>query len=300
LRNSPLTWHNKNHRCGRCIDNIFLVWSHGPERLQNLLSHLSNLRPCIQFTTQIESQKVISFLDVLVVRRRTTLASKDYRKHTHTDGYFNFNFNHPPYMKRSLNDSLHTTASTICQGRQYLVKGVSSLRRDLQLNGYFRGPTDLVSRPNTEDNPLGSAYIPRVKDVSEKLKCIGKTTFQTKHIFRSSHMETRPDREPLQTARFICNVPCECGRSFISETGRHLAVLVRERRHTLQQSLLEKSKLSQRAYEAGHAVGLDNSRILQIENNSRYRKYKESDHVACLTNPISQPSLDISTSLILY
>jgi hypothetical protein len=28
--------------------------------------------------------------------------------------------------------------------------------------------------------------------------------------------------------------------------------------------------------------------------NSRYRKYKESAHVACLTSPISQPSLDIS------
>jgi hypothetical protein len=28
--------------------------------------------------------------------------------------------------------------------------------------------------------------------------------------------------------------------------------------------------------------------------NSRYRKYSESAHAACLTNPISQPSLGIS------
>jgi hypothetical protein len=32
---------------------------------------------------------------------------------------------------------------------------------------------------------------------------------------------------------------------------------------------------------------------LEIESNSRYRKYKESAHLACLTKPISQPSLDI-------
>jgi hypothetical protein len=29
-------------------------------------------------------------------------------------------------------------------------------------------------------------------------------------------------------------------------------------------------------------------------SNSRYRKYKELAHMACLTNQISQPSLDIS------
>jgi hypothetical protein len=41
-------------------------------------------------------------------------------------------------------------------------------------------------------------------------------------------------------------------------------------------------------------VGWDEARTLEIESNSRYRKYKELAHMACLTNPISQPSLDIS------
>jgi hypothetical protein len=34
--------------------------------------------------------------------------------------------------------------------------------------------------------------------------------------------------------------------------------------------------------------------VLQIEINSRYRKYEESVHMACLTTLISHPSLDIS------
>jgi hypothetical protein len=41
-------------------------------------------------------------------------------------------------------------------------------------------------------------------------------------------------------------------------------------------------------------VGWDEAKILEIESNSRYKKYKESAHMACLTNPISQPSLNIS------
>jgi hypothetical protein len=36
------------------------------------------------------------------------------------------------------------------------------------------------------------------------------------------------------------------------------------------------------------------ARVLEIESNSRDRKYKESAHMACLINPVSQPSLDIS------
>jgi hypothetical protein len=69
---------------------------------------------------------------------------------------------------------------------------------------------------------------------------------------------------------------------------------LREHKHNLREGLLEKSKLAQHAYEEGHRVDWDEARILDIESNSRYRKYKESAHMACLTHPISQPSLDIS------
>jgi hypothetical protein len=52
-----------------------------------------------------------------------------------------------------------------------------------------------------EVKPLGSVYIPYVKDVPEKFKCIGsqydiETIFRTKHILRSSQMRTRPERDP--------------------------------------------------------------------------------------------------------
>jgi hypothetical protein len=71
---------------------------------------------------------------------------------------------------------------------------------------------------------------------------------------------------------------------------------LREHRHNLKEGLLEKYKVevAQEAYEKGHWIGWDDARVLEIESNSRYRKYKESAHMACLTNPIIQPSLDTS------
>jgi hypothetical protein len=61
----------------RYIDDIFVVWPHGPEQIQNL-------RPSIQFTMDIVSDSVIPFLDVLVIRKEMTVATRFYRKPTHT------------------------------------------------------------------------------------------------------------------------------------------------------------------------------------------------------------------------
>jgi hypothetical protein len=47
---------------------------------------------------------------------------------------------------------------------------------------------------------------------------------------------------------------------------------LREHRHIPQESLLEKSKLAQHAYEEVHRVSWNDAKILEIENNSRYRK----------------------------
>jgi hypothetical protein len=150
-----------------------------------------------------------------------------------------------------------------------------------------------------EDKPLGMIYIPYVKGISEKLRRIGKqynimTVFRIKHTLRSLLVKTRPKIDPQKIANCVYSIPCECGRSYIGETGRPLAVRICEHRHNLKLGLIEKSKLAEHAYEEDHRVDWDKARVLGIENNSRFRKYKESAHMACSTNPISQPSLDNS------
>jgi hypothetical protein len=104
-------------------------------------------------------------------------------------------------------------------------------------------------------------------------------------------MKPRPERDQQQMIQCVYSIPCVCGRSYIGETGRLLAVQLHEHKHNLKEGLLEKSKLSQHAYEEGQRVGWDEAKILKNENNSRYNKYKE---LVCLTHLINQPSLDIS------
>jgi hypothetical protein len=65
------------------VEDIFVVWPHRPERLQNFLSHFNRLRHSSQFTMETESDSVIPFLDVLVIRKETTLATKVHKIHQH-------------------------------------------------------------------------------------------------------------------------------------------------------------------------------------------------------------------------
>ncbi|PNF18952.1 hypothetical protein B7P43_G14912, partial [Cryptotermes secundus] len=99
----------------RYMDDTFVVWPHSPERLQNIFDHLNSLRPSICFTMETESDNVISFLDVLVIREEMGLVTQVNTKPTHTGQYLKFNSNQPPHVKRDLIKSFHERASTICQ-----------------------------------------------------------------------------------------------------------------------------------------------------------------------------------------
>jgi hypothetical protein len=90
----------------RYVDDTFVVGLHGPERLQNFLSHHNSLRPSVQFIMGMESDSAIDFPDVLVIREEMALATKVYTEQTHTGRYLSFNSNHPPHVKRGFIQSL--------------------------------------------------------------------------------------------------------------------------------------------------------------------------------------------------
>jgi hypothetical protein len=145
---------------------------------------------------------------------------------------------------------------------------------------------------------MGSMYIHmwRVFQKSSNVLGLDTTLGQSSkpNTLLRVHSWKPGQKEICKMAQCLCCIPYECGRSCIRETSRPLAVWLHEHRHNLQQGLLEELKLAQHAYEEGHRVGLDGARILEIESKSRYRKYKESAHMACLTNPINQRSLETS------
>jgi hypothetical protein len=67
----------------------------------------------------------------------------------------------------------------------------------------------------------------------------------------------------------------------------------------LKEDHIEKLQFAQHMFEEGHQVCWDEAKILHVEHNSRYRKYKESVPMECLESTVSQPNLDFSFVWIL-
>jgi hypothetical protein len=251
-----------------------------------------------------ESNNRLPFLDVLVSKNGSTLSTNVYRKPTHTGRYLHFDSNHPHHVKRGVVRSLIHRASVICQDRHDFLNEARHIKHDLALNGHPSAlvnsiiSTPTTSPPDIDLTTQGTVVIPYVKGVSEKFRRIGnryniRTIFKTSHTIRRAIMKTRPDRDLLETRHCIYSIPCECGRCYIGETGRPLGVRLKEHQYNLKQGLLDKSKLAQHAYE-GHRVCWKEATVLQVESNIIWRKYKEAAHMAVATEPISQPSLEIS------
>jgi hypothetical protein len=107
-------------------------------------------------------------------------------------------------------------------------------------------------------------------------------------------VKTRPVRDAQQTKQCVYNIPFDCGWCYIGDTSRPLEVRIKQHKYNLTQGLLEKSKLAQPAYEEGHKICWKEAKVLQIEPNATYRKYKESAHMSVVYHSISQLSLDFS------
>ncbi|XP_071450829.1 uncharacterized protein [Hetaerina americana] len=84
----------------RYVDDTFVIWPHGEEKLEEFHRELNNINSAIKFTKELEKDGRLPFLDVLVRRKLDgTLGHSVYRKPTHTDRYLHATSHHHPQQK---------------------------------------------------------------------------------------------------------------------------------------------------------------------------------------------------------
>jgi hypothetical protein len=138
----------------RYVDDTFVVWLHGTEKLKEFFSHINSLGPTIQFTFETETGESLPFVYVLVYRNGTALLTKVYRKPTHTDRYLHFNSNHPPHVKRGVVHSLINRAITLCTEKQEYAKEVVKISQDLAMNGNSQHLIDSILKRSRGEEPV--------------------------------------------------------------------------------------------------------------------------------------------------
>ena len=87
----------------RYIDDVFFIWEHGEESLNEFLSYLNTLHPTIKFESPAQySRETLDFLDVTLTRVRDRLKTDIFTKKTDTHQFLEFTSCHPFHTKRSI------------------------------------------------------------------------------------------------------------------------------------------------------------------------------------------------------
>jgi hypothetical protein len=161
LESSPL-----KPRCWfRYVDNTFVIWQHGPDKLKDFLHNLNGIHQSIQFTMEAESEGHLPFLDLDIYRRPSgSLGHKVYRKPTHTNLYLIAISHHHPSNKQAVLSTLIHIARVLCnegslQAELVFLKDVFKENgyNDRQIHRALNRRSDL---PQQDNKPHSVAFLP--------------------------------------------------------------------------------------------------------------------------------------------
>ena len=188
----------------RYIDDIFMIWQHGEEKLKEFLELINSCHPSIKFTADYSSEKV-NFLDAQVIRKGNQLITDLYVKPTDTHQYLDASSCHVYHSKRSIPYSQALRLNRICSDGSFLDKRCNDLESWLKVRGYkdkmVRGQilkarhfnrNELLDRPPKDNGDrklvLNITYHPafaRIKDTLSKINLLLTPDEEHRRVFPS-------------------------------------------------------------------------------------------------------------------
>ncbi|XP_046393751.1 uncharacterized protein LOC124161474 [Ischnura elegans] len=166
----------------RYVDDTLIVWPHGIETLPTFLEHMNGVNPSIKFTMEVENNRRLPFLDILIERKENgNIGHSVYRKPTHTELYLNASSHHHPAQKKGVLTTLFHRAKAISDDA-HLIQEISHLKSTFRKNGYnHREIQAALKRTSLERNnreekekPVARACLPYISSVSNKISRILK------------------------------------------------------------------------------------------------------------------------------
>ena len=123
------------HTWLRFLDDIFVIWTEGSDKLKVFVDYLNNLHPTIKFTCS-HSLTNIPFLDVMVSLKDGLIQTDLYTKPTDKHQYLLISSCHPTHTKRSFPYSLALRLRRICSDNDTYKQRCKELMDYLVTRGY--------------------------------------------------------------------------------------------------------------------------------------------------------------------
>ena len=85
-------------------------------------------------------------------------------------------------------------------------------------------------------------------------------------------------------------IPCECGKVYIGQTGRTVSERISEHERDLRMQYFDKSAVTQHALENNHHIGFDEARLIDRATNYWDRIRREAVEIKLQPNNFNKDS----------
>lgn len=264
------------------------------ERLvDNILQELNSVHKNIRYTCERENNKMITFLDIKLIRRDDGGVMTDlYTKPQKSNRSINYWSYHPKYQKVNIIRNEISRISTISDPK-FVKQNIERLKIKYCENDY---PPLFVEEvinkqinkgrvEHKEIKPTMYGSIPYLPGLSEEIRAI-LNRFNISITFKINKPLTSITNNKSLVDKFHGNgvvyaVPCESCRSveqttiYVGETQRALKIRLKEHFASVIKSL-PKSALSIHAIEQGHSFNFEDVQVLKKEKHLSKRRFYES------------------------
>lgn len=281
----------------RYVDDIILCIPNN--RIDDTVTEFNKFHQRLQFTTELEENNQIAFLDVLLVKQKDGSIKTDwYHKETWSGRYLNYNSSLPQVYKTN---TIGILSQKILQlsDPSFHEKNFQLLKDVLQENCY---PSSLVHTtimkyknlcsnnirtstneiPTTDENtrrfsfPYINGMFEKMKHVFRKreIKIVGKPTNQLGPMVFSKLKDVIP--KELKSG-LVYQLNClDCNETYIGETKQYVTKRIYDHKYHIQIGDSKHSGAVSHATSLNHKIDFDNFNILTMEGNTTKRKILEA------------------------
>ncbi|XP_067614295.1 uncharacterized protein [Eurosta solidaginis] len=283
------------------VDDLFAIVN--KNEVQNTLDALNSFDSHIKFTTELEEDGKLAYLDSIIIRRENELKVKWYRKPTASGRIINFNSKHPKTM--IINTAMGCIRRMLQISDEMYHQEIKNEITLLLKNNDFPDSTikNLLKRPLIQHQKQNSentqktifktvSYVPQLSERlaksdcynTEKVKIAHKPTNTLKKIFN----RTKTKIPTTEKSNLVYKIPCNgnlneaCESIYVGTTKAKLKTRLSQHKSDYKQchyANFQKTALMTHCAASGHSPNFDAAEILAQEQNYNKRYTLEMLHI---------------------
>lgn len=280
----------------RYVDDILVCFKGTERQLKSLHNYINTIHLNITFTTEIEVNKTINFLDLTISHNNNNIHEfAIYHKPTHTDTTIHARSFHPITHKLSAYESMIHRLINIPMSKDNFELEKNRILTIALNNGYS---TDMVNNiltkqqkskilsliyPRTQKTPNNYNLITYIGNISDKIGTIIKKSkksnnqaiaFKTNNSIQNS-IKNNKDKTDKKSKSGVYKLTCEdCKKVYIGQTGRSFETRIKEHERSYNAKKTD-STFSNHCLESNHSFN-NKFEILHVQNKSKKLNLLES------------------------